>query len=70
MEKHDLRTLLDLSAFIRKAAELGNMSMEDILRHADHDIEGLLKGPQWIAQNHWVPRTCGWDTYVSKGLIE
>ena len=69
MEEYDLRTLLDLSAYIKQAGEAGHMTMEAILLHVEHDVDGLLKGRQWIAQNYWVPRTNGWNTFVEEKLI-
>ena len=70
MEKNDLLTLLDMSAYIKKAGELGHMSMDEILRHVEHDVKGLLKGRDWIAKHCWVPRTNGWDTFVHEELIK
>ena len=44
--------LLDLAAFIQKAAEKGHMENEAILIHAQHDIEGFLTpdfgGLEWL----------------------
>ena len=69
MEEHDLRTLLDLSAYIQKAGEAGNMTMEAILRHVEHDVDGLLNKAD---DEFWSPRTTGWadvDLEVLKSLI-
>jgi len=50
--------LLDLAAFIKKAAENPLIKNEDILINVNHDVEGLL-----FKQNDefWVPRTKGWN---------
>ena len=59
--------LLDLAAFIKKAAELGEMSHDEILRHVDHDVDGLLNKKD---DKHWLPRTVGWKNFVKEGLIK
>ena len=43
------------------------MTNEDILIHAKHDVDGLLFKKD---DDHWLPRTVGWDNLVKKGLIE
>lgn len=59
--------LLDLAAFIKKSAETGHMSVEEILVHVEHDVRGFLtKGDD----EHWLPRTVGWNNLVKKGLIK
>ena len=53
--------LLDLAAFIKRAAEAKEMSQDDILRHVDHDVDGLLNKQD---DEFWLPRTAGWSTYT------
>ena len=70
MEEHDLRQLLDLSAYIRKAGMQGQMTKETILRHVEHDVDGLLNK---AGDEFWTPRTTGWDDVdleVVKSLTE
>ena len=56
MEDNDFHQLLDLSAYIKLAAEKG-VSKETILRHVEHDVDGLLNKAD---DEFWTPRTGGW----------
>ena len=58
MEEHDLNQLLDLAAYIKMAAEKGDVSKETILRHAQHDVDGLLNKAN---DEFWTPRTSTWS---------
>tara|TARA_R110002051_G_scaffold299932_1_gene367208 strand:- start:759 stop:977 length:219 start_codon:yes stop_codon:yes gene_type:complete len=60
--------LLDLAAFIQKAAEKGHMENEAILIHAQHDIEGFLTPDSDPSKQCWLPRTTGWRNYDLKLL--
>lgn len=50
--------LLDLAAFIKKAAENEIYPKMDILFHAKHDIDGLIN--ENLDDGFWVPRTKNW----------
>ena len=50
--------LLDLAAFIKKAAENKTYPKMDILFHAKHDIEGFIH--KNLDDGFWVPRTKNW----------
>ena len=69
-EQITTQNLLDLAAFIKKAAEIGKMDKEAILIHAQHDIDGFLTPNSDASKKCWVPRTVGWDNLVKRGLIE
>tara|TARA_R100001594_G_scaffold144554_1_gene193750 strand:+ start:425 stop:616 length:192 start_codon:yes stop_codon:yes gene_type:complete len=56
MEDNDFHQLLDLSAYIKLAAEKG-VSKETILIHVKHDVDGLLNKAE---DPFWTPRTGGW----------
>jgi len=58
MEEHELRQLLDLAAYIKLAAERGNVSKETILKHVEHDVNGLLNKAN---DEFWTPRTSMWS---------
>ena len=60
-EQVTTENLLDLAAFIRKAAERGAMTKMTILVHALHDIEGFLTDNDKPGKLYWVPRTKGWN---------
>ena len=57
MEEHHLNQLLDLAAYIKMAAEK-DVSKETILRHVEHDVDGLLNKAN---DEFWTPRTGGWS---------
>jgi glycogen synthase len=65
MEESDLKQLLDLSAYIRKAGMEGHLTKEAILRHVEHDVDGLLNKAD---DEFWTPRTTGWDDVDLKAL--
>ena len=56
MEKDDLNQLLDLAAYIKTAAE-DNVPKETILRHVEHDVNGLINKTE---DKFWTPRTSNW----------
>jgi len=60
MEKHDENQLLDLAAFIKLAAERGIMDKETILRHVEHDVNGIKNPIEYQNGNYWIPRTKGY----------
>jgi len=60
-EQVSTENLLDLAAFVKKAAEKGTMDKSSILIHVMHDIEGFLTDDKDPSKLHWVPRTKGWN---------
>lgn len=61
MSRHvTTENLLDLAAFVKKAAEKGQMDNSAILIHAMHDVQGFLTDDKDPSRRHWVPRTKGW----------
>ena len=59
MEEHvTTENLLDLAAYIKKAAEAKTTDNEKILFNVSHDVSGLLFNQE---DEFWVPRTKGWN---------
>ena len=51
-----MNQLLDLAAYIKTAAE-DNVPKETILRHVEHDVNGLINKTE---DKFWTPRTSNW----------
>jgi len=53
----DTSALLDIAAYIQKAADNGAKA-HIIINHVKHDIDGLILCGN---DEFWVPRTKGWN---------
>ena len=61
MEEHvTTENLLDLAAYIKKAAEAKITDNEKILFNVSHDVRGLLFNQE---DEFWVPRSKGWQKH-------
>tara|TARA_B100001094_G_scaffold246824_1_gene243522 strand:- start:884 stop:1069 length:186 start_codon:yes stop_codon:yes gene_type:complete len=61
MEEHvTTEQLLDLAAFIKKAAENPLIKNDDVLANVQHDVEGFVFKKH---DEFWVPRTKGWNKH-------